>query len=199
MHWVKAKGVITEQGNIKRYGIELSFWLKDVSLDFEWFLAKPKSLWNRAMLDSLNEKVRNLCFDFVDEYSLVLDKGEDKVKLNGNTLYHTLMNIVIDSINEIHDDDESLFLLKVSDTQLRKVRSDRKDKIKEMKRIKKEIKDLELELEKQKARKKAYEEAMSEVWGTTTKQEPTKQEPVEENKSVKKWAPTPTDLSNLWL
>lgn len=206
MHGVKAKWVITEQGNIKRYGIELAFWLKDISLNFEWFLAKPKSLWNRAMLDSFNEKVRNMCFDFVDEYTLVLDQWENKVKLNGNTLYHTLMEIVMDSINEIYDDNESLFLLKVSDTQLRKVRSERKDKLKEIKNIKRQIKDLDLELEKQKARKKAYEEAINEVWiertveDTPKKQTPKNDTPKQEKKkTTKRWQPSPANLSDLWL
>lgn len=150
-HDIYVKGSISEQWRIKSYWLELNFNIEDIGLEFEWFLSKPKDMWQRAFLDNLNEVIREWCFEFCESNNLIVLKEEKEYPVSWDALYWSVMKILIDWVNEINERWDSLFLVKTKDQQLRKVKRDRKWKEQELSKMKEESQRIDVEIEKQRA------------------------------------------------
>lgn len=185
---VKAKSNVTEQDKLKTYWIDIEFSLwKDYNLDVVWYLAKPKIQGQRAMLDSLNEFVRNNCFDVVEENPIYHIKEkeietdwetktvESRVVITGNHLYNTCMQVIMKALDDMNERWDALFMLKVDDNKMRRLKKKREDSIEEIEKLKEEIRDLDLELTKQKTIKEVkqqlYKQAINE-WYVQPQQAP---------------------------
>lgn len=213
VHW---KPNVSEQDNLKTYGIDLSFSLgKDYNLDFEWYLGKPKVQWQRAMLDSLNEFIRNHCYDLVEKTPIYYIKEkivevdwvektvEERVVITWNNLYNSCMQIIMDAIQDIQDRWDPLFMLKVDDNKMRRLKKKREASIEEIEKYKDEIRDLDVELTKQKTIKEVKQQLLQQAideWYISkpqqsySPQQETKQQPTQQTKEIeainvdnKKW------------
>ncbi len=189
---VKAKSNVTEQDKLKTYWIDLEFSLwKDYNLDFSWYLARPKVQWQRAMLDSLNEFIRNNCFDIVEENPIYHIKEkeietdwetktvESRVVITWNHLYNTCMQVIMKSLDEMNERWDALFMLKVDDNKMRRLKKKREDAVEEIEKLKDEIRDLDLELTKQKTIKEVKQQLYAQAindWYVQPQQSPQAQQ-----------------------
>lgn len=169
-YYIKTTPKITKQWRIENYWIELNFTIDDLWVDFEWYLAKPKDMWQLAMLDSFNELMRDECYTFVEKNDLKLNDWDKLIDVTWPALYWSIMNIIMDTLTKINDRWDSMFILKCSDTQLRKAKKNREDKVKELESENKKIAQLDIEI----AKAKAVAEVKSSMWvQQTIKQTPT--------------------------
>jgi len=201
---IQAEGITSNQGRIKSYWIDINFSIKDLGLDFSWYLAKQP----RAMLDNFNEVVRENSYRFVEDNKLKVETSEwDLVDVSWAALYGSIMDIIIESVNDIKERDDALFVVKVSDTQLRKARRNRKNKLKEIEELKKETAMLDIEKEKQKVINETKRDMIEKMWQvamieptrtTTISTVPnTKQSIPEKSRKKSNRQPTTMDVSKL--
>lgn len=191
-YYVKTTPKITKQWRIENYWIELNFSIDDLWIDFEWYLAKPKDMWQLAMLDSFNELMRDECYTFIEKNDLKLYDWEKLVDVTWPALYWSIMNIIIDALKKIDERWDSMFILKCSDTQLRKAKKNREDKMKELESENKKIAQLDIEI----AKAKAIAEVKSSMWVQQVVTPVVT--PVVQNKQVKKDI-SDFNFSQIWL
>ena len=202
MHWVQAKGIISEQWRTKSYGIDIFFNIEDIELEFEWYLAKPSSLWQAALLDNFNEFMSEKCHEFVEKYQL---KFNEWISVTWSALYRAVMEMIIESVNDIQERWDSLFIIKSKDVQLRKLKRKRKKKLDELEALKDEEKSIEWEIEKQKLINETKREMIAKMWiedipvqATAPATAPAQATTPKKQFKTKKGVPSePKDLSNL--
>lgn len=158
VHYINTVWKITKQWRIENYWIDINFSVEELWLNFEWYLAKPKSMWNHAILDSFNEVMRENCHKYVEDKQLSIQVDDKVVPINWVALYWSIMNILISSINDINERWDSVFIVKISDSELRKAKKDRELKLEEVKKEKEKTRLLEKELETEKEKQKYLSE-----------------------------------------
>lgn len=205
---------MTEQAKVKNYGIDIRFDLWDeINLDFTWYLSKPKKQGQRATFDSFNEFMRESAFDFIENNPIYVIREsevsdwestkivEQRKEITWSQMYNSCMQMIMDSLDWMIGRWEPMFVIKVDDNKLRKVKKKRKDRIDLINNIKEEIRDLDLELAKQQAIKEVKMEYLWQQPQPIQVQQPQAPMPQQETplppkRRRKKWRGAQTEMSN---
>lgn len=149
MTWIKATADISKQWPIRNYSINLSMDIEWIPL-WEWYLSKPEATKHIAMLPSFSEVMWTKCKEFCDKYKFV--NIDNNSTLLWDSLYHTLMTMISEWINDIDQRWDSLFTFKINDNKLRQLKAKYREHTQETKTLEEKIAN---ELEKQKKLKEA--------------------------------------------
>lgn len=162
-YYATTEAKVTKQWRIENYWIEFSFNVEDLWVTFEWYLAKPKEMWQLAMLDSFNELMRESCYKFCEDNELFIKSWDKEASVTWPALYWSVMQILMSTINAIKERWDAMFIMKCSDTQLRKAKKIKEKKLEEIKREEEKTNELDLELAKKKAINEIKQQMMNNV------------------------------------